>query len=321
MTRILIADPLEESGLVILRATGADVKVVAADERARLPELVAEVDALVVRSATKVTRALLEAAKKLRVVGRAGVGVDNVDVDAATERGVLVVNAPNANLMSATEHTFALLLGLARSLPAADASMKRGEWDRKTFVGVELQGKTLGIVGLGRIGQRVASRARAFEMRVVAFDPFLEPEQAKRIGVELLDLDDLMRQSDVVTLHTPFNKATKNLIDARRLGLMKPEALFINCGRGGLVDEEALLAALEAGRIAGAGLDVYEDEPTHRQALTGHPRVVATPHIGAQTKEAQERIAIETAHMVLAALDGEVPAAAVNPSVRKTAAQ
>ena len=320
MTRILIADPLEESGLVILRATGADVKVVAADERARLPELVAEVDALVVRSATKVTKALLEAAHKLRVVGRAGVGVDNVDVDAATERGVLVVNAPNANLVSATEHTFALLLGLARSLPAADASMKRGEWDRKTFVGVELQGKTLGIVGLGRIGQRVASRARAFEMRVVAYDPFLEAEQAKRIGVELLALDDLMAQSDVVTLHTPFSKATKNLIDARRLALLKPEALFINCGRGGLVDEDALLAALEAGKLAGAGLDVYEDEPTHRHALTAHPKVVATPHIGAQTREAQERIAIETAHMVLAALDGEVPAAAVNPSVRRPGA-
>jgi D-3-phosphoglycerate dehydrogenase len=320
MTRILIADALEESGLSILRATGADVRVVAADERARLPELVAEVDALVVRSATKVTRALLEAAGKLRVVGRAGVGVDNVDVDAATERGVLVVNAPNANLVSATEHTFALLLGLARSLPAADASMKRGEWDRKTFVGVELQGKTLGIVGLGRIGQRVASRALAFEMRVVAYDPFLEAEQAKRLGVELLALDELLTRSDMVTLHTPFSKATKNLIDGRRLALLKPSALFINCGRGGLVDEDALLAALEAGKIAGAGLDVYEDEPTNRHALTAHPRVVATPHIGAQTREAQERIAIETAHMVLAALDGEVPSAAVNPSVRRPAA-
>lgn len=316
MTHILIADPLEESGLALLRASGADVKVVTAAERPRLPELVAEVDALVVRSATKVTRALLEAALKLRVVGRAGVGVDNVDVEAATERGVLVVNAPNANLVSATEHTFALLLSLARSTPAADASMKRGEWDRKTFVGVELQGKTLGIVGLGRIGQRVASRARAFEMRVVASDPFLEPEQAQRLGVELLALDDLMAVSDVVTLHTPFTKATKNLIDARRLALMKPAALFINCGRGGLVDEDALLAALEAGKIAGAGLDVYEEEPTQRHALTAHRKVVATPHIGAQTKEAQERIAIETAHMVLAALDGEIPAAAVNPSVR-----
>ncbi len=284
-------------------------------ERPRLPELVADVDALVVRSATKVTRELLESAHKLRVVGRAGVGVDNVDVDAATERGVLVVNAPNANLVSATEHTFALLLALARSIPAADASMKRGEWDRKTFVGVELQGKTLGIVGLGRIGQRVATRARAFEMQVVAFDPFLDPGEARRLGVELLPLDDLMAQSDVVTLHTPFTKATKNLIDARQLARMKPGALFINCGRGGLVDEDALLAALEAGKIAGAGLDVYEEEPTQRHALAAHRRVVATPHIGAQTKEAQERIAIETAHMVLAALAGEIPAAAVNPSV------
>ncbi len=316
MTHILIADPLEESGLALLRASGAEVKVVTTAERPRLAELVADVDALVVRSATKVTRALLDAAHKLRVVGRAGVGVDNVDVEAATERGVLVVNAPNANLVSATEHTFALLLSLARSTPAADAAMKRGEWDRKTFVGVELSGKTLGIVGLGRIGQRVASRARAFEMRVLASDPFLEAGEARRLGAELLPLDELLAVSDVVTLHTPFSKATKNLIDARRLALMKPTALLINCGRGGLVDEEALLAALEARTIAGAGLDVYEEEPTQRRALTAHPRVVATPHIGAQTKEAQERIAIETAHMVLAALAGEVPAAAVNPAVR-----
>ena len=312
MNRIVIADPLESSGLEILRAAGDEVLVVGAADRARLPELVADADALVVRSATKVTRALLEAAKKLRVVGRAGVGVDNVDVEAATERGVLVVNAPTANLMSATEHTFALLLALARSVPAADASMKRGEWDRKTFVGVELQGKTLGIVGLGRIGQRVAARARGFEMRIVAYDPFLDPSHAARLEVELLTIDELLKQSDFVTLHTPLSKETRNLIDARRLALMKREAMLVNCGRGGIVDESALLAALESGAIAGAGLDVFEEEPTPRHDLTKHPKVIATPHIGAQTREAQERIAVETARMLLAALAGEMPPAAVN---------
>jgi D-3-phosphoglycerate dehydrogenase len=312
MSRIVIADPLEASGLEILRAAGAEVMVVGASDRGRLPEIVAEADALVVRSATKVTRPLLEAARRLRVVGRAGVGVDNVDVEAATERGVLVVNAPTANLVSATEHTFALMLALARSVPAADASMKRGEWDRKTFVGVELQGKTLGIVGLGRIGQRVAARARAFEMRVVAYDPFLDPSHAARLEVELLSIDDLLAASDFVTLHTPLSKETRNLLDARRIALMKPEALLVNCGRGGIVDEAALLAALERGTIAGAGLDVFEEEPTPRHELTRHPKVIATPHIGAQTREAQERIAIETARMVLAALAGEMPTAAVN---------
>ena len=312
MTRILVADPLEASGLDILRAAGAEVHLVSAAERARLPELVAEVDALVVRSATKVTRALLESANRLRVVGRAGVGVDNVDVEAATERGVLVVNAPTGNLVSATEHTFALLLAVARSVPAADASMKRGEWDRKRFVGLELQGKTLGVVGLGRIGQRVASRAQAFEMKVVACDPFLDSAQAAQLDVELLPLDDLLAASDVVTLHTPSTRETRHLIDARRLALLKPNAILINCGRGGLVDEAALLAALEAGRLGGAGIDVFEEEPTARHELTKHPRVVATPHIGAQTREAQERIAIETAHMVLAGLDGAIPPGAVN---------
>jgi D-3-phosphoglycerate dehydrogenase len=312
MNRIVIADALEASGLEVLRGAGAEVLVVSAAERPRLPELVADADALVVRSATKVTRALLDAAKKLRVVGRAGVGVDNVDVEAATERGVLVVNAPTANLMSATEHTFALLLALARSVPAADASMKRGEWDRKSFVGVELQGKTLGIVGLGRIGQRVAARARAFEMRILAYDPFLDPSHASRLEVELLPLDELLGASDFVTLHTPLSKETRNLIDARRLALMKRQAMLVNCGRGGIVDETALLAALESGTIAGAGLDVFEEEPTPRHDLTRHPKVIATPHIGAQTREAQERIALETAKMVLAALAGDMPSAAVN---------
>jgi D-3-phosphoglycerate dehydrogenase len=312
MDRILIADPLEESGLAILRAAGAEVVVLQPADRPRLAALLPEFDALVVRSATKVTRALLEASPRLRVVGRAGIGVDNVDVDAATERGVMVVNAPTANLVSAAEHTFALLFALARNVPAADASMKRGEWDRKSFVGVELQGKTLGVVGFGRIGQRVAARARGFEMRVVACDPYLDPARAAQLEVELVPLDGLLAVADVVTLHAPLTEQSRNLLDAGRLAKLKPGALVVNCGRGGVLDEAALLAALEAGRIGGAALDVYEEEPTPSLALVRHPKVVATPHIGAQTREAQERIAHETARMVLAALAGETPEGAVN---------
>ncbi len=312
MARILIADPLEESGLEILRSAGAEVVVLDSADKPRLAELLPEFDALVVRSATKVTRELLAAGSRLRVIGRAGIGVDNVDVAAATERGILVVNAPTANLLSAVEHTFALMLASARNLPAADASMKRGEWDRKSFVGAELQGKTLGIIGFGRIGQRVAARARAFEMKVVAFDPYLDPALARRLDVEPLPLEDLLPRVDVLTLHTPLTKETKNLLDAGRLALLKPGALVVNCGRGGTIDEAALLAALDAGRLGGAALDVYEEEPTPHQDLVRHSKVVATPHIGAQTREAQERIAIETATQLLAALDGSMPAAAVN---------
>jgi len=312
MVRILIADSLEESGLEILRGAGAEVVVLAAADKPRLPELVADCDAIVVRSATKVTRELLGAARRLRVVGRAGIGVDNVDVEAATERGILVVNAPTANLLSAVEHTFAMMLACARNVPAADASMKRGEWDRKSFVGVELQGKTLGIVGFGRIGQRVAVRARAFELRVVAHDPFLDPAVARRLDVEPVDLDALLGCADVVTLHTPLTKETRNLLNADRIARLKPGALVVNCGRGGTLDEDALLAALESGRLGGAALDVFAEEPTPRQDLVRHRRVIATPHIGAQTREAQERIAIETATQLLAALEGSMPAAAVN---------
>jgi len=310
--RIVIADPLEESGLSILRAAGAEVVVVGAADRPRLPEIVATADALVVRSATKVTRELLAAAPRLKVVGRAGIGVDNVDVPAATERGVLVVNAPNANVMSAVEHAFALMLALARRIPAADASMKRGEWDRKTFKGVELQGKTLGIVGLGKIGRGVAARARAFEMTVIAVDPALDAARARELGVEKVTMDELVGRADVVTFHSPLTAETRNILSAERIGRLRRGALVVNCGRGGVLDEAALLAALESGQVGGAALDVYEQEPPTRPELIRHPRVVATPHIGAQTAEAQERIAVETAHMVLAALAGDEHVAAVN---------
>jgi D-3-phosphoglycerate dehydrogenase len=309
--RILIADQLDPAGLGLLAQSGAEIVQLAAADRGRLAEILPGFDALVVRSATRVTAELLQAGKRLKVVGRAGIGVDNVDVAAATELGILVVNAPTANLLSATEHTFALLLAVARRVPEADASTKAGGWDRK-LTGVELQGKTLGVIGFGRIGQRVAARAQGFEMQVIAHDPYLDPGAARRLEVEMLPLEELLRRADVVTLHTPLTEQTRNLLDRRRLGLLKRGALVINCGRGGVVDEEALFEALEAGAVRGAGLDVFAEEPPRNLRLVQHRRVVATPHLGAQTQEAQERISTETAQMVLAALAGSLAIAAVN---------
>ncbi|MDX1999870.1 MAG: hydroxyacid dehydrogenase [Thermoanaerobaculia bacterium] len=312
MDRILIADSLEPSGLEILKSAGAEVTLLADADRPRLAEILPAYDALVVRSMTKVTRALIAAGTKLRVIGRAGIGVDNIDVPAATEHGILVVNAPTANLMSACEHTFALLFSLARAVPAADATMKAGQWNRKPFVGFELDGKTLGLIGFGRIGQRVAERAKAFGMTVIAYDPMLDAAAARALGVEPVTLDELIPRCDVLSFHTPLNDSNRGLLSAERLATMKKGALVVNCARGGLIDEPALVAALDAGHLGGAALDVYEEEPPTYWPLAQHPKVVATPHIGAQTKEAQERIAIETSRMVLAALAGDPNVAAVN---------
>jgi D-3-phosphoglycerate dehydrogenase len=312
MSRILIADPLHPSGVALLRESGAEVHELTAEERPRLAELLPGFDALVVRSATRVTAELLAAGTQLKVVGRAGIGVDNVDVKAATQRGILVVNAPTANMMSATEHTFALMLALARRVAAADAALKKGIWDRKSFVGTELQGKTLGIVGFGRIGQRVAARAKGFEMAVLAYDPYLDEEVARDHGVEMTSLEDLVRRADIVTLHTPLTDATRNLLNRERLAAMKAGALVINCGRGGTVDEDALLELLDAGHLGGAALDVFAEEPPTDFRLAQHPKVVATPHIGAQTREAQLRIAQDTAEMLIKALNGSFAVTAVN---------
>jgi len=311
--RILVSDPLHASGLEALRQAGHEVVELPPEERPTLPAIIGGFDALIVRSGTKVSAGVLAAgAPRLKVVGRAGIGVDNIDVAAATEHGILVVNAPTANLLSATEHTFALLLALVRRLPEADRSMKEGRWERKRLVGTELQGKTLGVIGFGRIGQRVARRAQAFDMSVLAYDPFLDPEAVRKYDAEPLELDELLGRSDFVTIHTPLTKDTRNLLDADRLGRMKEGACLINCGRGGVVDEAALLAALDDGRLAGAGLDVFSQEPPSDYALARHPKVVATPHLGASTREAQVRVATDAVRMVLAALDGSLAVTAVN---------
>ncbi len=312
MHRILVADSLGSAGVELLRAAGCTVDLLGDQDRPRLPELIGDYDALLVRSATKVDERVLRAARRLRVVGRAGIGVDNIDLKTATELGVLVVNAPTANLLSATEHTFALLLSVMRRVPAADAAMKRGQWDRKSFVGQELQGKVLGIIGFGQIGQRVAQRARAFEMVVLAHDPFLNQDVARQHEVELVELEVLLARADVVTLHTPLTDQTRGLLDRERIGRMKDGAVIVNCGRGGTIDEAALLEALESGKLQGAGLDVFEQEPPPDFALAQHPRVVATPHLGASTREAEELASTDTANHVLAALAGSLAVSAVN---------
>ena len=309
--RILVADPIADEGVDALAQIGA-VDVRTGLTTSDLLAIIPDYDALIVRSETQVTRAVVEAGRRLRAIGRAGVGVDNIDVEAATERGIVVVNAPLGNTVSAAEHTVAVLLALARNVPAADASLRRGEWSRKQFIGVEIRGKTVGIVGLGQVGSAVARRLRAFETRVLVHDPFVPDERARLVGAELADLDILLRESDFLLLHTTLIPGAPPLIGAPELARMKPTARIVNTARGGLIDEAALLAALDEGRIAGAGLDVFSAEPATDNPLVRHPRVVATPHLGASTLEAQERVALDVAREVANVLAGKPATTAVN---------
>ena len=323
--KVLVADPVSQRGVDELANGGAlEVVVNTGLPEAELIKIIPEFSALVVRSQTKVTAAVLEAATKLRVVGRAGVGVDNVDVDAATRRGVIVMNTPGGNTISTAEHAFSLLVSVARSIPQADASMKAGKWDRKKFEGVELYNKPLGILGMGRIGTELARRAMAFGMRVVAYDPYLSVSRARSLQVELVeDLDALMPQVDFISMHMPLTDETRHMLDARRLGLCKKGVRIVNCARGGLVDETALGEALHSGQVAGAALDVYEVEPPPADfPLRSAPNIVFSPHLGASTAEAQENVGIEIAQAIGAALlDGEIRNAVNMPSIdAKTAA-
>ncbi|HYN86797.1 MAG TPA: phosphoglycerate dehydrogenase [Pyrinomonadaceae bacterium] len=297
--KIFVSDDVSESGLEPLRAAGFAVDKRAGLKGDELAEAVRGADGLIVRSETKVTAALLEAASRLRAVGRAGVGVDNIDVAAATARGVVVMNAPDGNTMTTAEHTLALLLALARRVPQGDASLKAGRWERKRFVGVELRGKTLGVVGLGRIGRVVASRARGFDMRVVAFDPFVSPEQAHDVEIELAPLEEVCERADFLTVHTPLTAETRGIIGAREFARMKRGVRVVNCARGGLIDERALHDALKEGRVAGAALDVFETEPPPADhPLLSLEEVIVTPHLGASTREAQEGVALTVAEQM-----------------------
>jgi D-3-phosphoglycerate dehydrogenase len=311
---VLVADPIAEEGLAILRPH-ARIEIVSGN-RAALERSLGQAVALLVRSETRVTEALLDAAPKLRVIGRAGAGVDTIDVAAATARGIVVVNAPGGNAVAAAEHALALMFALARRIAAADASLKRGEWSRNKYTGSELTGKTLGLIGLGRVGTEVARRAQGLDMRVLVFDPYVPDEHARRIGLEPVELDALLDGSDFVSLHVPLTEATRGILSAERIARMRPGAFVVNCARGGLVDEAALIAALDDGRLAGAGIDVFTTEPVSADdPLPRHRKVVATPHLGASTVEAQANVATQVAREVLAVLDGQPAQFAVNMPV------
>lgn len=323
MPTVIVAEPFAESGLDVLRRGGMDVLLCIGAGRAQLLEAMRDADGLIVRSETRVDRELLDCAPSLRVIGRAGVGVDAIDVPAATAAGIVVVNTPAANTVAAIEQTFAVMLAVQRHTAAASASVKAGRWERGPFIGNELFGKTLGIIGLGRIGGGVALRAAAFGMTVVACDPYIAVSRAEAHGARMMPLDELLATADVVTIHTPLNEQTLNLIDGARLRLMKPDAVLINCARGGVIDERALVHALDTGALRAAGIDVVAEEPPTPESagakLHAHPRVLATPHLGGSTHEALARIATELAADVVNVLRGRPADGAVNAPVPRGA--
>ena len=299
MPRILALDGVSDEGIAILRGAGFDVDVKPAQKPAELAAMIGGYDGLIVRSATKVTAESIESAGKLKVIGRAGAGTDNVDKDAATKRGIIVMNVPGGNTVSTCEHTFALMMSLCRNVPAAHQSMMEGRWDRKKFSGTELAGKTIGIVGAGRIGGAVAKRAQAFEMKVMVFDPILTKLKAEALGVELVSLDELIERADFITIHAPKSEKTNNLIRAEQFAKMKPTCRIVNCARGGIVNEQDLAEALRTKRIAGAALDVYTAEPFENNPFLGLDNIVTTPHLAASTDEAQLTVSVDIAKQIV----------------------
>jgi D-3-phosphoglycerate dehydrogenase / 2-oxoglutarate reductase len=319
--RVLVTEPLAERGLDLLREE-LEVDVRADLAREGLAKAIEPYDALVVRSQTRVDAPVVEAGTSLKVIARAGIGLDNVDVEAATRRGVMVVNAPQSNILSAAEHTMALLLAVARNVPQANAALRSGVWERERFQGVELHGKTLGVIGLGRVGTMLAQRALAFGMRIVAYDPYVSRERARQMGIELMpDLGALLVQADFVTIHLPRTPDTEGLIGERELALMKEGARLVNTARGGIVDEEALERSLRQGHLGGAGLDVFAEEPVTDHPLFGLDQVVVTPHLGAATAEAQDKAGVAIAEMVRLALRGEYVPYAVNVAAAEVSEQ
>ncbi|MDX6574443.1 MAG: D-3-phosphoglycerate dehydrogenase / 2-oxoglutarate reductase [Blastocatellia bacterium] len=298
-TKIFVADDVSDKGLQPLRDAGFLVEKKTGLAPEALRDALADSEGLVVRSETKVTSDLMDSARKLRVIGRAGVGVDNIDVPAATARGLVVMNAPDGNTITTAEHTLALLIALARNIPQANASVKAGKWERKRFIGAELQGKTLGVVGLGRIGRAVAARARAFGMKIVGHDPFIAPDQARDLEIEAASLDEVFARADFLTVHTPLTSETRGIIGVQAFAKMRQGVRVINCARGGLVDESALYEAIKSGVVAGAALDVFEQEPPPSDhPLLGLEEVIVTPHLGASTTEAQEGVAVTVAEQM-----------------------
>jgi len=311
MLKVLICDPISEDGAQILRRA-ADVTIQTGLKEDELIAIAPEYDAFMVRSQTKITRAVIEAATKLQIVGRAGVGVDNIDVAAATERGVIVVNSPGGNTVAVAELTLAMMLNLVRRIMPAHASMMNGEWKRSSFMGHQLWGKTLGVVGVGRIGVEVIRRAQSFDMKVLGYDPFLTTARATQLGIEAVSVEEVLKRADFVTIHTPLTKETKNLIDVEAIATMRDGAVIVNCSRGGIVDEAALYEALKSGKLGGAGLDVFQTEPPTDSPLRKLDNVVLTPHLGASTEEAQVEVALDVATQIVEVLQGRPPQSAVN---------
>lgn len=305
--RVLVADPLSDEGLKVLR-NGVDIEV---DVRTGLSEeelidVIGDYDGIIVRSATRVTAGVIEAGSRLKVIGRAGVGVDNIDVDAATRRGILVINAPEGNTLATAEHTIAMMMALARWIPTAHVSVVRDQrWERQRFMGIQMHGKTLGVIGLGRVGSQVARRAQALGMNVIAYDPYISEERSRDLRVELAEVDDICRRADIITVHTPLTPATRGIIGPQQFAQMKPGVRIVNCARGGIIDEEALYEALESGKVAGAALDVFENEPPWDSPLLRSDKVIVTPHLGASTVESQINVAVDVAAEVVEALQGK----------------
>jgi len=312
MPKVLVSDKLSSEGVEILKESGFQVDVNTGLEKSELIRIIKDYDAIVIRSQTKLSEDVIEAAEKLKFIGRAGVGTDNIDKKAATKKGIVVMNAPGGNTVSTCEHAFTLMLSLARKIPFAHASLQNKEWKRSQFKGVELNGKTLGIIGLGRIGKEVAKRALAFNMQVLGVDPFMSQEAADALGITLVDLSELLQKSDFITVHTPLTDETRGMIGTKELAAMKKTSFIINCARGGIVDEKALCQALKDNEIAGAALDVYVEEPPLKSELLNLENIITTPHLGASTAEAQVNVAIEIAYCIRDALQGKAVRNAVN---------
>ena len=322
MPKVLIADKLSPAAVAIFKERGVDADVKTGLTKEELIKIVDQYDGIAIRSATKLTADVLKAAKNLKVVGRAGIGVDNVDIPAATAAGVIVMNTPFGNSITTAEHAISLMLALARELPAANASTQAGKWEKNRFMGVEITGKVLGLIGAGNIGSIVADRAKGLHMRVVAYDPYLSQERANDLGIEKVELNELLARADFITLHVPMTAETKNILSADAIAKTKKGVRIINCARGGLIDELALKAAIDNGHVAGAALDVFEVEPAKENILFGNEKVVATPHLGASTSEAQENVALQVAEQISDyLLTGAITNALNMPSISASEAQ
>lgn len=314
--KVLITEPFEKEGKEILIKEGFQVDEFEKVSVEKLKEIIPPYDVLIVRSGTKVTKEVIERAENLKIIGRAGVGLDNIDIEAATLHGIIVMNAPEGNTISAAEHTIALLLSLARNIPAANQTLKNGKWEKKKFVGTEIYGKTLGIIGLGRIGKRVATLAKGLGMKVIGYDPYVDEEEIREIGITLVNFEGVLKHADILTFHLPLKEDTYHLISDKEFEMMKDGVMIVNCARGGIIDEDALLRYLKKGKVKGAALDVFEKEPIESSPLFEFENVIVTPHLGASTKEAQINVACQLANQIVEAINKKIVKNAINfPSI------